>query len=377
MTPLVVGAVLVAAVTHASWNALAHNIKDQLLAFTLVGFGGALCGLALAFFVPVPAKEAWPALGFSAALHVVYQLLLMRSFRLGDFGQMYPVARGTAPLVVTVLAAVFLQELPDAWQLTGVAVASAGLLAVALWGIRGRSGRAGAVGREASAPRKSPEPVARSGSSQRPASTGSVERPASTGCVEPAACSGSSEGPASTGSAEPAACSGSAEPAARPGPSEGPASSGPSASSPSASSRLPALIAAVATGLAIASYTVVDGAGVRASGSALGYVAWLMMLQSLVIPAYAAASRRGLLLAQLRPLAWRGITAGVLSLAAYGLVLWAQTRAPLAPVAALRESSIIAGAAIGALFFKERFGAPRVAASALMVGGIALMLHGS
>jgi drug/metabolite transporter (DMT)-like permease len=314
VTPLVVGAVLVAAVTHASWNALAHNIKDQLLAFTLVGIGGGLCGLVLALFVPVPAKEAWPALGFSAALHVVYQLLLMRSFRLGDFGQMYPIARGTAPLVVTVLAAVFLRELPDAWQLTGVAVASAGLLGVALWGIRRASGRAGQDGRDRSA---SPEPS-----------------------VPPAS----------------------------------PGASASSASSPS--SRLPALVAAVATGLAIASYTVVDGAGVRASGSAPGYVAWLMMLQSLVIPAYAAAVRRGALLARLRPLALRGVTAGVLSLSAYGLVLWAQTRAPLAPVAALRESSIIAGAAIGALFFKERFGAPRIAASALMVGGIALMLHG-
>lgn len=297
MTPLVVAAVLVAAVTHASWNALAHHIKDQLLAFTLVGGGGALCGLALACFAPLPAREAWPALGVSAALHVVYQVLLMRSFGLGDFGQMYPIARGTAPLVVTVLAAFFLQELPDAWQLTGVAVASAGLLGVALWGIRG-------------------------------------------------------------------------------GGTASDAAPGAGAATASASSRRPALVAAVATGLAIASYTVVDGAGVRASGSALAYVAWLMLLQSLVIPAYAAATRRRALLAQLRPLWIRGLTAGALSLVAYGLVLWAQTRAPLAPVAALRESSIIAGAAIGALFFKERFGTPRVAASALMVGGIALMLHG-
>ncbi|MCH6160735.1 DMT family transporter [Streptomyces marispadix] len=309
MTPLVVAAVLVAAVTHASWNALAHHIKDQLLAFTLVGVGGALCGLVLACFVPLPASGAWPALLVSALLHVVYQVLLMRSFGLGDFGQMYPIARGTAPLVVTVLAALFLQELPDAWQLTGVAVASAGLLGVALWGIRRRG----------------------HGTGDGPA--GPIEHPVPTGQ--------DASGPA-----------------------------------PAPSSRRPALIAAVATGLAIASYTVVDGAGVRAAGSAPGYVAWLMMLQSFVIPAYAIATRRGALLAQLRPLAVRGVIAGALSIAAYGLVLWAQTRAPLAPVAALRESSIIAGAAIGALFFKERFGAPRVAASALMVGGIALMLHG-
>ncbi|OEU87042.1 hypothetical protein DB35_26180 [Streptomyces abyssalis] len=324
MTPLVVAAVLVAAVTHAAWNALAHHIRDQLLAFTLVGGGGALCGLVLACFVPLPAPQAWPALVVSAVLHVVYQLLLMRSFGLGDFGQMYPVARGTAPLVVTVLAAFFLQELPDAWQLTGVAVASAGLLGVALWGIRAKKGPA--AGRGAPA-----------GHAQPP--EGRDEPP---------------EGPA---------------------PALESATSGSSSSS-AASSRWPALTAAVATGLAIASYTVVDGAGVRASGSALGYVAWLMVLQSFAIPAYAVATRRRALLAQLRPLALRGLTAGALSLAAYGLVLWAQTRAPLAPVAALRESSIIAGAAIGALFFKERFGTPRVAASALMVGGIALMLHG-
>lgn len=282
MTPLVVAAVLMAAVTHASWNALAHGIKDQLLAFTLVGGGGTVCGLVLACFAPLPAAGAWPALLVSVVLHVVYQLLLMRSFGLGDFGQMYPIARGTAPLVVTVLAAVFLGETPGPWQLAGVAVASAGLVGVALWGIRGSG--------------------------------------------------------------------------ARP--------------------HWPALIAAVGTGLAIASYTVVDGAGVRASGTSLGYVAWLMILEGLAIPAYAVATRRRTLVAQLRPIALRGLLGGALSVLAYGLVLWAQTRAPLAPVAALREASIIAGAAIGALFFKERFGAPRIAASVLMVGGIALMLHG-
>ena len=56
-------------------------------------------------------------------------------------------------------------------------------------------------------------------------------------------------------------------------------------------------------------------------------------------------------------------------------MLWAQTRAPLAPIAALRESSIIVGAAIGAVFFKERFGAPRIAAAGLLVVGIGLMLR--
>ncbi|MER0480436.1 EamA family transporter [Streptomyces sp. Edi2] len=281
MTPLVVAAVLLAAVTHASWNAIAHGIRDQLLAFTLVGGGGALCGLALAAVTPLPAAGAWPFLLASSVLHIVYQVLLMQSFRLGDFGQMYPIARGTAPLVVTVLAAVFVHEVPNGWGLAGVALASAGLVGVALWGIRG--------------------------SGTRP--------------------------------------------------------------------HWPALLAALATGLAIASYTTVDGLGVRASGTSLGYIAWLMILEGIVIPVYALATRRRQLLTELRPIALRGMAGGVLSVFAYGLVLWAQTRAPLAPIAALRESSIIVGAAIGALFFKERFGAPRIAAAGLMVIGIGLMLH--
>ncbi|MFD4690490.1 EamA family transporter [Streptomyces sp. NPDC058463] len=283
MTPLVAAAVLAAAITHASWNAIAHAIRDQLLSFTLISGGGALIGALVACFVPLPAAGAWPYLFLSAGLHVAYMVLLMRSFTLGDFGQMYPIARGTAPLVVTVLAALFLGERPDAWATAGVAVASAGLVGLALWGIRG-SGR----------------------------------RPHG-----------------------------------------------------------PAVLAALATGLAIAGYTTVDGVGVRASGTPLGYIAWLMIVQGVAIPAYTYWRRRGELAAQLSPFMARGLVGASLSFAAYALVLWAQTKAPLAPIAALRESSIIVGAAIGTLFFKERFGAPRIAAAGLMVVGIGLMLHTS
>ncbi|MCX5200702.1 DMT family transporter [Streptomyces sp. NBC_00237] len=283
MTPLVIAAVLVAAITHASWNAIAHNIKDQLLSFTLISGGGLLIGLAMAAFVPLPAAGAWPYLVLSAALHVAYMLLLMRSFTLGDFGQMYPIARGTAPLAVTALAAVFADEIPSGWQLAGVAVACTGLVGVALWGIRG--------------------------SGKKP--------------------------------------------------------------------QWAAIGAALATGLAIALYTTVDGLGVRASGTALGYIAWLMVLEGISIPVCALYRRRSRLAAQIKPFAVRGLVGAALSVTAYGLVLWAQTRAPLAPIAALRESSIIVGAAIGAIFLKERFGGPRIAAAGLMVVGIGLMLQAS
>ncbi|MEU1942911.1 EamA family transporter, partial [Streptomyces sp. NPDC020125] len=235
----------------------------------------------------------------------VYQLLLMRSFHLGDFGQMYPIARGTAPLVVTVAAAVFVGERPNHWQAAGIALASAGLVGVALWGVKGS--RHGGVKGSRHADHEE---------------------------------SGRDGGQNGGGAPQ-----------------------------------WLALTAAIATGLSIAAYTVVDGLGVRASGSAPGYIAWLMILEGFAIPAYALAVRRGALLRQLRPVAARGLLGGLLSVSAYGLVLWAQTQAELAPIAALRESSIIVGAAIGTLFFKERFGGPRIAAAGLMVAGIGLMLH--
>ncbi|WP_019057490.1 DMT family transporter [Streptomyces prunicolor] len=279
MTPEVAAAVLVAAVTHACWNALAHQITDKLVGFTLIAGGGALIGLALAPFGGFPAAAAWPYLIVSGVIHVVYFALLMKSFRLGDFGQAYPIARGTAPLLVTVLAAVFAHEVPNAWAAAGIALSCTGLTGVALWGMRGR-------------------------------------RP-----------------------------------------------------------NWPAIGAALATGVSIAAYTVVDGLGVRASGSSLGYIAWLMAIEGLAIPVYALHRWRGQFIAKLRPFAAVGFLGAALSVTAYGLVLWAQTRAELAPIAALRESSIIVGAAIGALFFKERFGAPRIAAAGLLVVGIGLMLR--
>jgi drug/metabolite transporter (DMT)-like permease len=142
-----------------------------------------------------------------------------------------------------------------------------------------------------------------------------------------------------------------------------------------------ALLAAVGTGLTIASYTVVDGFGVRRSHSAAGYTGWLILLESLDSAIIAVvwrwfrptgASRNVFAGQSARTLA-TGCLAGALSLLAYGLVLWAQTRGALAPIAAVRETSIIFGAIIGALMFHERFGRVRIVAAAVVVAGIALV----
>ena len=103
-------AVLAAAVTHATWNAIAHGIKDQTLAFALIGVGGIAVSIPLVIVAALPRSAAWPYLLASVAIHVFYNLLLMQCYRLGEFSQVYPLARGISPLVVTILAAMFVHE---------------------------------------------------------------------------------------------------------------------------------------------------------------------------------------------------------------------------------------------------------------------------
>ena len=134
-----------------------------------------------------------------------------------------------------------------------------------------------------------------------------------------------------------------------------------------------AFAAAVGTGLTIAAYTTVDGVGVRLSGSPVGYIGWLMVLESLCVPMFAVFRRRDVLLKQPKRILLAGLAAGALSVLAYGLVLWAQTRGALAPIAALRETSVIFGAIIGTLIFREPFGRSRIAATVLVATGIVLL----
>ncbi len=135
---------------------------------------------------------------------------------------------------------------------------------------------------------------------------------------------------------------------------------------------MPAVGAALATGLTIAGYTLVDGLGVRRAGDPYAYACLLFFLQGPVFPLFVLFRRR--------PFDWkgasvvsRGLAAGVVSVIAYGAVLWSQTRAPLAEVAALRETGVIFAAIIGTVVLKERFGARRLAAAVLVAAGIFLL----
>jgi drug/metabolite transporter (DMT)-like permease len=144
---------------------------------------------------------------------------------------------------------------------------------------------------------------------------------------------------------------------------------------------------AVLTGLSIATYTVLDGLGVRRCGTPFGYGGWLFVAEGLIVPAVWACGRLraggGSVAASVgrrlatppvpRDLLVRAAVAGVISVLAYGLVLWAQTRGELAIVAGLRETSVVFGALIGATVFGEQLPSRRIAASVLIgIGAVVL-----
>jgi drug/metabolite transporter (DMT)-like permease len=275
MDGVVFGAVLGAAVLHASWNAIAKAIPDQRVTAGLLSVAGVVLGAVGVAILPAPEPDSWPFIAASSVLQAGYLLLLVRAYQHGEFGQVYPLARGMPPLLVTVFSLAVLGERLTAGQLAGVVVVSLALTGLVF---------AGRV------------------------------RTAATG-----------------------------------------------------------IGLAAATGMMIASYTIVDGVGVRRSGDALSYTAWLFLLQGLLVIGVSwAMFGRGYVRAA-APSVWPGLSGGMLAGAAYGTVLWAQTQAPLALVSALRETSLLFAGVIGTVVFGERFSPVRLVATIAAVAGIALV----
>lgn len=131
-------AVLGAGFLHASWNALLKAAGgDPLLDTALIVVGSSVVCFPLLAFVPLPATAAWPFLFASMVIHWFYFGLLAGSYRRGDLSFAYPLMRGVAPLLVTVLGAVFLSELPKAHTMVGIGLISAGIITIA-WFAAGR-----------------------------------------------------------------------------------------------------------------------------------------------------------------------------------------------------------------------------------------------
>jgi drug/metabolite transporter (DMT)-like permease len=276
--PQVIVLVLLAAASHATWNAFVKAGEDMLVSLCLVIFTTSLAALVALPFLPMPAAAAWPFLIVSALVHYLYYTALVAAYRHGDLSLTYPIARGSAPLLVAAGAWLFAGEALSAWRWVGVFTISLGIMSLASPG-------------------------------RRPARDGEAK----------------------------------------------------------------AIVFALLTGLTIAGYTLADGLGVRISGPAFGYIAWLFVLSGLPMPLIVRSCRGGDSARLIRAHLKVGVFGGLISGLAYGIVIWAMSVAPIAMVISLRETSVLIAAAIGSLVLKESFGARRIAAAAVIVAGAALM----
>jgi drug/metabolite transporter (DMT)-like permease len=269
--------VLLAAFLHAAWNSLVKIQGDRLPVMTGITLGAGAVSFAVLPFVPFPAPQVWPYLLVSLLLHTGYQLFLVAAYRVGDLSQVYPIARGIAPLLVTLVALLFLGESLSREGLFAVAMIAFGIMSLAF--TRGR---------------------------------GSLPDP------------------------------------------------------------LPVLFA-LGTGFFIAAYTVVDGLGARLESGPHSFAVWFFALDifplSLVLLVRRGPAGFSVILAN----RWRCLLGGMMSLGAYWLVIWALTLAPMAPVAALRETSILFALLFSVFFLKERLSAARLAAVVTATGGVVLL----
>ena len=272
----VFAALLVAAFLHAVWNALVRRDQDRSAAATAIAAGGAIVGLALVPFLAPISSAAIPYVLATSFVHVAYFALVARAYTHGELSVVYPIMRGLAPLIVTVLAAIFL-ETPSPIVVVGIAVVTVGIASLGVERIfRGAAG----------------------------------------------------------------------------------------------------LLPALANAVVIAGYTLIDGLGARVSGAPETYTAWILVGGGATTVAWQLWMRGGVLPAQLASRAVIGIAGGAMSYGAYAIALWAMTFAPIGAVAAVRESSVLFAAAIGALALHERFGLARWVAAVLVVAGLVMVKFG-
>ena len=132
------GLVLLSAIAHAVWNAMMKSSGDRMLTLAALRFAGLVLGLCALPFVAWPAAESWKWLALTALVQFVYYVLLVRSYGAGDMSAVYPLARGLAPVLTTLAAALLIGETLRAGQVAAVALISLGIMALSIGSGAGR-----------------------------------------------------------------------------------------------------------------------------------------------------------------------------------------------------------------------------------------------
>ena len=134
MSPFIIGLVLLAALLHASWNAMAKSGGTPQFSIASYRLISAVCCLPLLFLFPLPLAASWPMLLASAIIHTAYYGTLSMSYRTGDLSQVYPLFRGLAPVLVVLGAALFANEYLPAGAMIGIGLVSVGLISITFAG---------------------------------------------------------------------------------------------------------------------------------------------------------------------------------------------------------------------------------------------------
>ena len=233
-------------------------------------------GLVVALALPFPAGAAWPWLLASAGIHTFYKIALSNAYHHGDLSRVYPIARGTAPLIVAILGIFFLPDIVSVREYAGIFILILGVLFMASGVFSYREARV-------------------------------------------------------------------------------------------------LLMFSVISAMSTAGYTLVDGIGARLSDNVTAYVAWVFFLDGFLFLSWALIYRGRAATSFSLPALTRGTVAGAASYAAYWIVVWAMSVAPIVLVSALRETSILFAVLIGVVFFKERGDKTKLFSAALIVLGVIVM----
>jgi drug/metabolite transporter (DMT)-like permease len=131
MSPTVIGLTLFAAVLHATWNAALRSGVDRLWFITVMSLATTVAAIPFALFLPLPLPKSWMYLGISAVLQVVYSIFLAHAYRYGELGQVYPVVRGSVPLMVSIGGFVLAGQRLSSSTLLGVTLICLGIISLA------------------------------------------------------------------------------------------------------------------------------------------------------------------------------------------------------------------------------------------------------
>ncbi|ODN70121.1 EamA family transporter [Methylobrevis pamukkalensis] len=274
MSPAVIGLALFAALLHATWNAFLRGGADRLWTVTVMSMSGTAVAIPFLFLLPLPAPAAWPAIALSSLLQTGYSLFLVAAYRRGELGQVYPIVRGSVPLLVTLGGLAFAGEAVGLWQMAGVLLVTAGIMTLS-------SGK---------------------------------------------------------GRADPMS-----------------------------------VLLALATGVFIASYVMVDAIGVRLSGHSGAYTVWVLVGYGTLLPVVVAVARGGLAVDLQQRETWTALGGGLAAALAYGAVIAAFYLGPTGPIAALRETSVIFAILIGRMFLGETLTLRRGIACVVVATGAILL----